>query len=293
MTAVLAGTSVAAVQPLFLDLGDQAGPVDCARFAVLHRPAGAPRRLIVYAHPFGEELNKSRRMVALQARALAQAGHAVLVPDLLGCGDSAGDLGDATWSAWVDELVRACDWLRQASHAWRPNATVETPPLTLWGLRGGALLAAAAAERLGDVQDLLFWHPHAVGKTLVQQFLRLHGASGLLSGNDRGSTSALRARLADGNTVEVAGYRLSSALAKGLDKARLVPVRGVRRLHWLELSTRDGATPGPVSTETLNAWRQTGTQVHAQVLPGPAFWQTVEIEDAPALVEATLAVMAA
>ena len=289
----MAHTKPVAMQPLFLELGDRVGPIDCARFALLHRPVGAPRSLIVYAHPFGEELNKSRRMVALQARAMAQAGHAVLVPDLLGCGDSAGDFGDATWSAWVDELVRACDWLRQASRAWGPNVPAETQPLTLWGLRAGALLATAAAERLGDVQNLLFWQPHAVGKTLLQQFLRLHSAGSLVNGNARGGTPALLARLAGGDTVEVAGYRLSPGLASGLDNARLVPVQGVRRLHWLELSTREGATPGPMSTETLDAWRQTGTQVHAQVLPGTAFWQTAEIEEAPALVEATLALLAA
>jgi len=43
-------------------------------------------------------MNKSRRMVALQARALAGRGFAVLQMDALGCGDSAGDMQDATWA---------------------------------------------------------------------------------------------------------------------------------------------------------------------------------------------------
>ncbi|MBK8384562.1 MAG: hypothetical protein IPL11_02315 [Candidatus Accumulibacter sp.] len=41
--------------------------------------------------------NKSWRIVPLQARALATAGYAVLQIDLMGCGDSSGDFGDATW----------------------------------------------------------------------------------------------------------------------------------------------------------------------------------------------------
>ena len=67
---------------------------------------------MLYIHPFAEEMNKSRRMAALQSRALAQAGYAVLQIDLLGCGDSSGDFGDATWQSWVSDVVLGCQWLR-------------------------------------------------------------------------------------------------------------------------------------------------------------------------------------
>ncbi len=59
------------------------------RFCLFHpaqgRASGAP---LLYLHPFAEEMNKSRRMAALQSRALAEHGYAVLQIDLLGCGDS-------------------------------------------------------------------------------------------------------------------------------------------------------------------------------------------------------------
>src|SRR5512133_1710196 len=89
------------------------------RFCLLHAPdAAAPRRgAVVYVHPFAEEMNKSRRAVALQARALAQAGYAVLQIDLHGCGESSGDFGDATWASWIDDVVAACAWLESAGHA--------------------------------------------------------------------------------------------------------------------------------------------------------------------------------
>jgi hypothetical protein len=69
------------MHPLFLPPapGAAGGP----RFAVLHRPPGTPRGLVVFVHPFAEEMNKARRMAALQARALAGHGWAVLMSDLL------------------------------------------------------------------------------------------------------------------------------------------------------------------------------------------------------------------
>ncbi|MBN9422686.1 MAG: alpha/beta hydrolase, partial [Candidatus Accumulibacter sp.] len=107
------------------------------RYCLFHRPAteGAARGALVYVHPFAEEMNKSRRMAAVQARALAAAGYAVLQIDLHGCGDSSGDFADASWAGWLDDVELACAWLRARCAA----------PLWLWGLRSGCLLAAEAA----------------------------------------------------------------------------------------------------------------------------------------------------
>ena len=104
---------------------------------------------MIYLHPFAEEMNKSRRMAALQSRALAAAGYDVLQIDLLGCGDSSGDFSDATWQGWKDDVVLAYNWLRTQSNA----------PLTLWGLRAGCLLAANAAGDLPESRNFIFWQP--------------------------------------------------------------------------------------------------------------------------------------
>src|SRR5690606_5881333 len=94
-------------------------------FYVLHAPAVLPPRgSVLFAHPFGDEHNKARRMVAYQARALAAQGFAVLVPDLYGCGDSAGEFAAAEWAGWQDDLRACFTWLRAEYPA----------PLTLWGL---------------------------------------------------------------------------------------------------------------------------------------------------------------
>ena len=97
------------LNPFFLQMGRG------QRLAVLHTPSRHRdwRRAMVYVHPFAEEMNKSRRMAALQARALADAGWAVLQIDLAGCGDSSGDFGDADWATWVADVRTAATWLRQ------------------------------------------------------------------------------------------------------------------------------------------------------------------------------------
>lgn len=268
-------------------------------FTLLYLPQGPVRGLVVHAHAFAEEMNKSRRMVALQARALSAAGHAVLVPDLSGCGDSEGDFSAATWDGWVEDLALACHWLRQqtrdaAPAEGRPHTAGQGgPPLTLWGHRAGALLATQVAARLGDVSHLLLWQPPSAGKAVLQQFLRLAAAGDLLAGQAVSGTAAMRQRLIAGEAVEVAGYEVHPALALGLEAARLEPVAGVPRLTWLECSPREGATLAPAASATLAAWRSAGCEVQAHAVQGPAFWQTTEIEDAPALLQATLHALSA
>lgn len=265
-------------EPLFLDAGPgRAGQ----RFAVHHRPQGGTlRALVVYVHPFAEEMNKSRRMAALASRALAAQGCAVLQIDLLGCGDSSGDFADASWAEWQADVLLAVQWLR-AQHGG-------DTPLWLWGHRAGALLASAAAARLGETAHLLLWQPPAQGATVLQQFLRLKAAADL-AGGGKGVVEGLKQALAAGQTVPVAGYDLAPALALPLGQATLAAPAAASRVVWLETSTRPEPALLPASRSLVDRWLAAGTDVRAQAVPGPAFWQTTEIEDAPALVAATAA----
>ena len=252
----------------------------------------ASRGLVIYIHPFAEEMNKTRRMAALQARALAQAGFSVLQIDLLGCGDSSGDFGEANWQSWVSDVVQGCLWLRNRSNTH--DAGLETVPLWLWGLRAGCLLAVEAAKELNEACNFLFWQPPSSGKPLLQQFLRLKVAGDMLGGQSKGVMESMRQQLAAGSPLEIAGYMLSSGLAMGLEQAALVPparTGQARRLEWFELSTREDASLSPVSAKTIAQWQQAGFRIGNHIAHGPAFWQTTEIEDAPALIAATTAAL--
>ena len=254
---------------------------------------GSIRGQILYIHPFAEEMNKARRMAALQARALARSGFDVLQIDLRGCGDSSADFGDATWQSWVSDVVQGCRWLRSRSNAH--GVSSDNVPLWLWGLRAGCLLAVEAASQQSEACNFLFWQPPSAGKPLLQQFLRLKVAGDMLGGQAKGVMDGLRQQLADGVTVEIAGYMLSPSLAFGLEQAALVAPAGrgqAQRLEWFELSTREEASLSPISANTVAQWQQAGFAVSSHIVRGPAFWQTTEIEDAPALIAATTAALA-
>jgi exosortase A-associated hydrolase 2 len=252
------------------------------RFCLYHAPAGTKTKgALIYLHPFAEEMNKSRRVAAMQSRLLAQHGYAVLQIDLHGCGDSSGDFGDATWQSWVKDVMEANAWLRERCDA----------PLWLWGLRAGCLLATDAAKQLNSPTNFLFWQPVTAGKLFLQQFLRLKVAGEMLDGKSKGVMAGLKHSLAGGEAVEIAGYSLSPALASGLETAELLPPLQPNKAIWFELSTRTDATLAPASIQRIEQWQAAGHAVHSAVLPAPTFWQTSEIEEATVLLDATLAAL--
>lgn len=260
------------------------------RFCIWHGPSRQARGLVLHLHPFAEEMNKSRRMAAQQSRALAEAGFAVMQFDLLGCGDSAGDFGDATWPAWLADTVWAARLLRQRAHA--PSV-----PLWLWGHRVGALLAVQSASLISMEGEppprMLLWQPSASGKTALQQFLRLKAAAELLDGGSKGIIESLKRELAAGRAVDIAGFRLHPQLAAGMEASTLAPPPTPSRAVWLEVASGEPPELMPASRGTIEQWKAAGWLVEAAAVAGPAFWQTSEIEDAPELLDRTVKALCA
>lgn len=263
------------MEPFFL-AGD-AG----ALFAVYHPPAPgmASRGGVLCVPPFAEELNKSRWMFALQARRLAAAGFAVLIPDLYGTGDSAGDFGEARWAIWRNDVMRCAAWLRQRGHE----------SLMLWGVRLGALLAAELAAETAATR-LLFWQPVTSGPRFLQQFLRLRLTADRLKGGNE-TLGQLQAALAAGHSLEIAGYELHPQLAAALERVELTPPPPGVSVDWLELTRAAHGSLAPPSQRIVDAWREAGVAVHARSVAGESFWATQEIAEAPALLDATLAAL--
>jgi exosortase A-associated hydrolase 2 len=253
------------------------------RFCILHRPADTARARggFVFVPPFAEEMNKSRRMVALQARRFGELGFATLVLDLHGCGESSGDFGEARLSTWEQDISTAVAWMVDAGYA----------PVRLWGLRFGALLAAnvLSASAAGDIAGLLLWQPVLSGESQLTQFLRIGAAADMLSGSGSGGSAALRKRLDQGEALEVAGYTLSPGLAAAMGRLRLGDALPAVRTDWLEVTadaTNRALPPGAL--RVIDAWRAREQQVEADVVVGDPFWATVEIAQCPALIERTV-----
>jgi exosortase A-associated hydrolase 2 len=149
-------------------------------------------------------------------------------------------------------------------------------------------VAVDAAQRVGETCNLLLWQAVGSGRIVLQQFLRLKTASGMLAPQARATTEALRSRLWTGETIEVAGYALSPSLARGLDAASLSPGPNLARLEWVEVARQPQPTLSPAGASAIEAWRCAGWSVRGHVVSGPQFWQAVEIEEAPALPPVTL-----
>lgn len=256
------------------------------RFCVYHpsvREGAVPG--IVYAHPFCEEMNKTRRMAALQSRRFAAAGYAVLQIDLFGCGDSSGDFADARWETWKQDLRIALGWLKSRARG----------PLALWGLRLGATLAADVARDPGlGVEQILLWQPVVSGELLLTQFLRLRLAAEMLAdGAAQSGVRELRESLRGGLSQEIGGYDLHPRLAaeiEGLRLAELVPA--VKRAHCLEVSASAEPKLSPASQRAMEAWRSRGLDVHTTAVEGEPFWSTLEITECETLLAATEASLA-
>ncbi len=217
------------------------------RFCIVRRPPPeAPRRGgLLYIHPFAEEMNCSRRMASLQAAAFARQGFTVLQIDLEGCGDSSGDFGDASWAAWLDDVALAWRWLAAQTEGG----------LWMWGLRSGCLLAAQAARGLSPSPvGLLFWQPVLLGRQHLNQFLRLAMVADLLRGTPGRGGDSLLERLTEGQSVEVAGYLLSPALALGLAQADLNTLPAGIRVVCLELSGANNAEISPALAAQRSKW---------------------------------------
>ena len=235
---------------------------------------------VLVVPPFGEEMNKSRHLIADAMRRLCEVGLASYLPDLYGTGDSEGGFGDASVELWIEDLATTC---RHAQAAGRPVRAI-------LAVRLGCALAATAARRgaLPAVAASVWWQPVLDGKRFLQQFLRLRVAAAGMRGGAPETIESLRARSAAGETLEVAGYELSPALLQGLEalSVEALPAQ-VGDLHWIEIVRNEGDAPQLPSTRFVDRARAAGANVAVATLASEPFWGATELVRLPRLVELT------
>ncbi|MGH8501159.1 MAG: hydrolase 2, exosortase A system-associated [Gammaproteobacteria bacterium] len=246
-------------------------------------PTAASRtdEVVLMIPPFAEEMNKSRRMLSLQAQRLAMRGFTVLLPDLYGTGDSGGDFVDARWEIWRDDIL-SCVMVARTLGARRCSVIA---------LRLGALLAAECLPRMSlPVRRLVLWQPQTNGRQALTQFLRLRLAADLINSAEgsQSSTAALHRTLEDGNSVEVAGYELAPELANAIGRSGLeaVVLSPTIEILWIEVVAA-GAGLSAASQKGIAAFRQRGFDVHDKAIQGDAFWTLQEISVVPGLLDET------
>ena len=251
---------------------------------VVEPPSGVPSQYAaLYVPPAGDEMNKSRRTVALQARNLASHGATVAILDPRGTGDSAGEYRDATWKGWREDVEFAWDWLGKTACA----------PRLLWGSRLGGLLAAdLVAGGAIAPHALLLWQPVVSGTSFFTQWLRIASAQQLTGGGGRGDTKSLRRALDSGVHVEVGGYELNPGLVSGAEAVSLAALDVTScAVIWREVSPADPPTLSPAAESAASRWRAAGARVDIAPIMGASFWASQEIVEAHALIEDTTKVI--
>ena len=256
-------------------------------FAIHHPPqTKAVNGCFVYVQPVGEEMNRCRQMVSLQARQFAQLGYGTLLLDAYGTGDSDGEYREATWDGWKADLRAGLAWL----------GTRNYPEIMLWGVRHGALMTVELAREMTPPRRLLLWQPTVNGQAALTQILRIQMAGNMTaeSKESKEGTKVLRDRLAAGETVELSGYETSGALAAGLDGARVSDCFDLAQMQvsWFDVLASEGQEPTRISLKTKADWESAGAKVRYETVVGPAFWQVWERVVAGELIARTCASLA-
>ncbi|MBL8604369.1 MAG: alpha/beta hydrolase [Myxococcales bacterium] len=198
------------MRPPKLALGDffegPAGPL----FGVADDPPegfeGAPVGVVTVA-PFMEERQDTHELYRALGRHLAGRGVPTFRFDLRGTGDAHGAWDEATVEGWLDDIARAVSLHRERTGVRE---------IALLGLRFGALLAAAAATRVGAAR-LALVQPVLKGSAYLMDVLRAHLAAEMVLHKRAGVTrEALVETLQSGRAVNLFGYRLTPAQYRGI-----------------------------------------------------------------------------
>ena len=130
------------------------------------------------------------------------------------------------------------------------------------------------------------------GNVFLRQYLRLEAVSLKMKGEGQaGDERSAMQRLQAGQSIEVAGYMLAPELALALGEAELCALPAVddgASVAWLEVATASAAL-SPAAAEVTRSWRERGMNLAAEAVPGEPFWNTQELAQAPALIEASTA----
>jgi exosortase A-associated hydrolase 2 len=271
--------ATAVTRPRFLELNGR------RLFALSIEPTVPCTGAALYLPPFAEEMNRCRSHVIAHARAWAGLGVQSLLLDPFGTGDSEGRLIDGEWTLWLEDAVAAARWLSASSRQ----------PLTVWGMRTGALLAAElcqqlAADRSVEVPHLMLWQPVLDGKIFLNQYLRLRIATQVLNESERETTEQIRERLSQGEIIEVGGYPLTGKLADQIASRNLAALTQPcpPRVSWIEVVAKAGQAPALPTQRLVERLKAAGTRVDLVSLAGPMVWQVHERVDAPELQAAAL-----
>ncbi len=246
------------IQPLFIESGAE-------RLFCIHREPAADvsvRGSVLMLPAFAEEMNRTRSFVSRISFKLSEAGFHVLQPDLSGTGDSTGEFHDADWSRWIEELRLSSSWLLD-----------KAGPIHLISLRAGALflsdLLTAEPDRFARI---CLVEPFVSGADSVREFLQLRVARSIFEGTKE-SIAMLTEALANGASMEIAGYELSPGLYASLNEATIEDAgERVRQALILGCGRSAETRRNVAMRELAQTWRAAGADAAYAFVATEPFW---------------------
>jgi uncharacterized protein len=250
-------------------------------FGVFHEAEGTPRGTgFVFCHAFCEEKLWSHRVLVSFARALAARGHCVLRFDYMGNGDSGGEFAHSTVSTALDDVDVAIEALKSQGRVEKVG---------LLGLRFGAAIATAAAERRQDVSTLVLWAPVLDGRGYAQELLRINVTTQMAVYKEvRRDRAELIRDMQAGGTANVDGFEMSLNMFEEMSATNLLASPKSFQGRCLVAQTeRAAAAPPRPDLQSLASGYRDATLLVVQEEP---FWKEIErfYQDAPNLEQATL-----
>jgi exosortase A-associated hydrolase 2 len=229
---------------------------------------------VILAPPFGEEMNRSKRMFVLCARQLANLGFHAICFDYAGTGDSEGDWEEFGYVDWQQNLKDVCEY------AYRQ----ELCEVGLIALRLGAPLAAKLlAEKELHIKHCVFWDPIENGQDFFRQLMRTKLVAEMAVGGEKKTTKEFLDELELVGHIEIGGYCITKSLAAELNNIKLSDsfptLLQCTNLDWLQINSsasNNACMPSSIS-ESIQR------KVAFSTVEDIKFWMQQEVTLAPNL----------
>jgi exosortase A-associated hydrolase 2 len=225
-------------------------------FGCYHAPrTGRDRRCgVLLCYPMGEEYIRFHRACRLLAARLSEAGFAALRFDYYGCGDSAGELEQASMDRWRADIQTALVELRRRCGRAR---------ICLIGLRLGATLSMQVAAEQAGIDGLVLWDPVVNGRAHIAELSAEH--SRML----RRALVQPESPVTGPVPTEVLGFPLTHSLVGDLEETDLLTVQRLpaKRVLLIASHVQDNQQELSQHLTRLRA------NVEYRHVPSPGMWE--------------------
>lgn len=222
-------------------------------YGCYHAPRTKERRScgVVISQPMGHEYIYCHRALRQLATRLAEVGFPVLRFDFYGCGDSHGDLENAEFSQWQNDISSAITELR---------SRVGISQICLIGVRLGAALSFITAAKDDGIEAVVLWDPVVLGKLYLEE-LRLLQREVVHSRR----RSFLREPTGG---EEVIGFPLSEVLGNDIAKVNLLNSAPTAKARMLAVQCSQSAE----YTSFKDRLTQCGIRFEHKEIQAPKVW---------------------